>query len=457
MNTLIVFKQFVDEILQSNSRVYKEQVLEKYKDNKDIKYYLNFLYNPYITTGISDKKWEVIRTTTHGTSWYEGKYNSVKDILEYLRLNNTGRFETLNEVFAYMCLEIQTDLWDLYEALVTKNLQLGVDAKTINKVIPGLIPTFNVMLANKYFDNPAYVEGQEIAITTKIDGGRIIALKEHGVVSFYTRAGQRYEGLVDLEKEMQERLPDNTCLDGEITLLNSIGLTSKEQYKETMKITRRDGEKHGVKMRVFDYMTAEEFRAQKCDMLYRTRRNELFKAFASGIPDCYICTDVAIGCEPDRYYNFIIEFLNNKYTYFQILPYLYIGNDVAKITECLNEQVAKGEEGIMLNLLYAPYEFKRTSSLLKVKKMQDIDLPIVGFEEGTNRHIGRLGAVLVDYDGNIVKVGSGFSDWLRDEIWQHQDEWLGRTISIQYFEATCNQKGGKSLRFPVYLDYRTDK
>ena len=42
------------------------------------------------------------------------------------------------------------------------------------------------------------------------------------------------------------------------------------------------------------------------------------------------------------------------------------------------------------------------------------------------------------------------------EIWQHKDEWLGRTVVVQYFEETCNANGGISLRFPVYLDYRTD-
>lgn len=89
--------------------------------------------------------------------------------------------------------------------------------------------------------------------------------------------------------------------------------------------------------------------------------------------------------------------------------------------------------------------------------MNDLDLEIVGFEEGTNKNAGKLGTILVNYRDNIVKVGSGFSDELREEIWQNQDKWLGRTAVIQYFEETCNQNGGISLRFTVYLDYREDK
>ena len=56
METLIKFKEFVDEIQQKNSRNYKLDVLRKYKNNDNIKRYLDFIYNPYKITGISEKK-----------------------------------------------------------------------------------------------------------------------------------------------------------------------------------------------------------------------------------------------------------------------------------------------------------------------------------------------------------------------------------------------------------------
>ncbi len=56
METLIKFKEFVDEIQQNNSRNYKMDILRKYKDNQNIKVYLDFIYNPYKITGISEKK-----------------------------------------------------------------------------------------------------------------------------------------------------------------------------------------------------------------------------------------------------------------------------------------------------------------------------------------------------------------------------------------------------------------
>ena len=449
MQSLIEFKEFVDEVQQNNSRNYKLEVLKKYKENENIKRYLDFIYNPYKITGISEGKLykEVSMVVQGVTSMYE--------LMDYLLVHNTGRDEDIAVIQQYKDT-LDIDYYEIFDSVVTKSLSLGVDVLSINKCMGNLIPVFSVQLANKYFDKPEVVEGKTFALTTKIDGGRIIAIKENGKVTFYTRQGQLYEGLVDLEKEMLEKLPDNICLDGEITLLDKGNLTSKDQYKETMKITRKKGEKHGVKMLVFDCMRAEEFRNQKCETPYFIRRGDLLAWFGQH----YIEDGLANSSEFNEYKftNNIISFLNTKYTYFNILPILYEGSDINEITKWLNYNIDHGEEGVMINILDAPYSFKRSSDLLKVKKMLDIDLEVVGYEEGSGNFSGMLGAFLVRYkEGNIVKVGSGFSKELRQEIWKNPDAYIGKIISVQYFEETVNQQGGISLRFPVYLDFRTDK
>ena len=309
-------------------------------------------------------------------------------------------------------------------------MSIGVDAKTINKEIPGLIPTFNVQLANKYFDKPTVVTGKKFCLTTKIDGGRIIALKENGQVSFYTRAGQLYEGLVDLEEEMARLMPDNTCLDGEITLLsNPNALTSKEQYKETMKIVRtKDKAKHGIKMLVFDWMPADDFKRQQCDFPYKVRRNEL-----------------------ERLFNEI------DFRYFELLPKLYVGDDTSKIKEILEEAIADGEEGIMINIWDALYEFKRTNNLLKCKVFNTADLRVVGLEQGTGKYTGMLGAFICEYKGGHVRVGSGLTDAQRAEVFKEPLKYIDTIVEISYFEETQDSTGKPSLRFPTFKDFRPDK
>lgn len=427
MNTIVHFKNFVNEINESNGRLYKQSVLNKYKDDVVIQRYLKIAFDPFMVFGISTKK---LNKIVGGT--VINCIESVFDLFDYLENHNTGSDADIS-----ICQEVlnivstnDREAGAILEALICKDLSIGCDAKTINKEIPDLIPTFSVQLANKYFDKPAYVEGKTFAITTKIDGGRIIALKENGQVSFFTRAGQKYEGLVDLEDEMSRLMPDNICLDGEITLLVRGNLSSKDAYKETMKIVRtKDKEKHGIKMLVFDAMSVSDFKTQTSSMTYIQRRQML---------DCMSAFDTA--------------------RYFELLPILYRGSDTSEITRILEEEVSNGEEGIMINICDAPYEFKRTNGLLKVKKMQTMDLEIIGFEEGEGRLAGKLGAVLVRYkNDNVVKVGSGFSDDLRVTIWANQSDYLGNICEVQYFEETTNADGGESLRFPIFKDFRPDK
>ena len=431
MKTLLHFNEFVKEITQSNSKKYKQEVLQKYKDDEVIQKYLKIAFDPYAVYGISTKK----LNKKMDPSLYMIDSGPVFTLFEYLTAHNTGRDEDILVCRATLNYVESVDLEAaaLLEKLICKDLSIGVDAKSINAAMPGLIPTFNVQLAQKYFEKPEKLEGKYFAITTKIDGGRIIAIRENNQVSFFTRAGQKYEGLVDLEKEMLETFPDGTVLDGEITILNNKGIPSKEAYKQAMKITRADGEKHGLKMIIFDAMHIKEWKTQKSAHDYTERRLGLEGLFNY----------------PPR---------GTSHTYFELLPILYQGEDTSKVLEFLDEAIANQEEGIMINICDAFYEFGRTWNLMKVKKMNTLDLEVIGYEEGSGRLAGTLGAILVRYkNGNTVKVGSGFSDELRKQIWKNPIDVVGKIIECQFFEETTNADGGISLRFPVFKDFRYDK
>ena len=82
--------------------------------------------------------------------------------------------------------------------------------------------------------------------------------------------------------------------------------------------------------------------------------------------------------------------------------------------------------------------------------MNSCDLKIIGFEEGEGKYKGVLGNLICDYKGYQLGVGSGFDDGQRKEIWNNQEKYLNRIAEIQYFEETYNDKGGLSLRFPVF-------
>ena len=414
--------QICEQLQSTNSKKEKEQILKKNENNEYFKKILYYNFNTYITTGISSKK-------IHKSVDLEPtiRFKSLLDVMDYLKENNTGTDQVIANIHNFMIENTSTvERYTFIEEIFTKSLKLGCDSTTINKVYgKGFIPTFKVMLAEKYFDKPQKVEGKDFTITLKVDGQRCTVLKENGKVSLFSRQGQLIEGCIDVENEVRNIPADNFVLDGELTLLDGSGMASKDQYKQTLKITRKDGEKHGIKLLVFDILELNEFINQDCKTTYQQRRNKLTR----------LDNDILM-------------------TYIEILPVLYSGNDTSKIMELLDQVRATDEEGIMINLNDSMYEFKRTSNLLKCKVMQTCDLEIIGLEEGSGRLIGTLGRINVDYKGFVVGVGSGFSDSDRQYFWNHKDELIGRIVEVQYFEETEDKDKNKSLRFPVFKELR---
>lgn len=145
------------------------------------------------------------------------------------------------------------------------------------------------------------------------------------------------------------------------------------------------------------------------------------------------------------------------------LPNVYIANQSSDLFEFTNHPQYKQWEGLMLRDAGAPYQYKRTDKLLKIKQWQDIECKVVGVKAGIGKHLGRLGALIVDYKGYVVAVGSGFNDQEREILWRELKEG-GRLydslvngelyIKVKYFEESRDADGNISLRFPTYLCFR---
>jgi DNA ligase-1 len=111
----------------------------------------------------------------------------------------------------------------------------------------------------------------------------------------------------------------------------------------------------------------------------------------------------------------------------------------------------KGAEGLMVRQPGSFYEWKRSKTLIKVKKRYDSEATVIGYTEGTGKYTGMLGALIVKSIENInlgikagieFKVGSGFTDVMRNkELYP-----IGTKIMFKYGEMT---KTGKP-RFPIF-------
>jgi DNA ligase 1 len=124
--------------------------------------------------------------------------------------------------------------------------------------------------------------------------------------------------------------------------------------------------------------------------------------------------------------------------------------DKKEIFQLRNKIMKLGYEGLVLNTMDGPYQFKKRSiHCCKVKLKNTLDLEVIGFEYGTGRNAGRLGALICRYKGNKVYVGSGFTDQEREEFVRNTP----KMIEVEYKEETHTGL----LREVVFVRVRDDK
>ena len=119
------------------------------------------------------------------------------------------------------------------------------------------------------------------------------------------------------------------------------------------------------------------------------------------------------------------------------------------IDKLLEDALDRGEEGLVLKHRKDPYTFGRSRSWCKVKKRETVDLPVLRVIEGEGKYEGVLGALVCEYNGKEVKVGSGYTDAQRIEFMTNPP----KMVEV-YFQ---NQTGKGSLRFPIFIRDRFDK
>jgi DNA ligase-1 len=134
-----------------------------------------------------------------------------------------------------------------------------------------------------------------------------------------------------------------------------------------------------------------------------------------------------------------------------------IANDLANAQKLFETYHAAGQEGIILKTRDGIWEDKRAKHQIKFKGELDCDLLCVGWEEGTGKNKGKLGAlVLTSSDGKInVSVGTGLTDQMRSTLTSKMVE--GKIVTVKYNARINNKKGEDSLFLPVFLEIREDK
>lgn len=409
---------------KTNKTNEKLEIIKKYPDLKEIFKYVN--YNQ-ITFGITSKNYKkyISSKKTKPFKTFLHLYKLLDALAQREITGDTAASTLKNFILQYPQYE------DLILKIIDKNLKTRTNTKAINKVFPGLVPTFEVALSEKY--NPKFIKPKsKYYISRKLDGVRCICFYSENEIKFYSRVGNEF---VDKNNESTlKRLYEPLkkaffgmppiVLDGEICVIDKDG---NEDFQTVMKQIRKDVK--NPRFCIFDILTVEEFTAGQGSNPFR-RRYEKLKYFKNKDPAVKILEQLEMTTE-----NF------------------------TKMVTTSNEQ---GWEGLMLKR-NTKYKSGRSKDLLKYKEFFDEEFKVTGIIKGPFRVISEktgleetietMVAVTISY--YQTKVGSGFSIEERKKFYKNPELIVGKSITVQYFEKTKNQDNDDlSLRFPTYKGIR---
>jgi DNA ligase-1 len=416
--------EILEQLESDNSRLFKEKVLTDNKDDLLLRGFLTMAFDPWKNWGVA--KYNRPDPLPGNSNHEDVELSTFMVLLEALN----RRVVTGNK--AREAVEVAMSQFDAVgqkwcERLLWRNLRCGVSATTINKIWPGSIVPFAVALAEslttvgvngdfKITDPVKY----PVRVEAKLDGLRLIAVKNRGEVSLFTRSGTPIETLPKIVQAIKDLKHDDIVLDGEVM---------GEDWNESASVVMSSKAKKDdstMRYHVFDCVNFEDWQQQKSETHYRARLLDISMIVGDvqGTPFRYVKSTTA--------------------------------NDETELRQFYNECLTEGYEGVMLKRLDTPYQWKRTDAIVKMKPVATEEGVIVGWHlssEKTKR-AGQFGGFLVlTPNGVVTKVGGGYTDSIKSQIQiEGPDTYIGRIVEAEHQPPfTADGK----MRFPVFSRFRS--
>lgn len=407
MNLIDIF----ESLASVSSRNEKLDILTK-NESDILKQVLLYAYDPFKRFNISSK---LNGMMGKGSASIESLGDQVFSLLDKLSTRELSGNSAVAAVSVF-AESLDTANFDLLRNIIKKDLRCGVSDSTINKVFKNLVPGFDVQLAAA----PIRISKMQYPAlaTPKLDGMRCVAIYDGETVEFLSRSGKEIRTLGHIEAEVKKLLKVPGVLDCE---------AMSDSFNDTMSsINRKTAKDTSAKLHVFDYMSYEDFSKGECNVKQSERLVQLSALFDY-----------------------------DTYQFIEVVPDFVVKNE-EEAYQKYNEFRAQGHEGAIIKNMSAPYLFKRNDGWVKIKPSETEDFPIIGFEEGTGKYEGMLGALILDLGNDVTtNVGTGFSDEQRKEIWENRARHVDDIAEVEFMEKTVNKDGTAKLRHSRFIRFRS--
>lgn len=295
-------------------------------------------------------------------------------------------------------LEVESEYRD---KLSTGYVEDVANVDTVDIVKPMLAKDFDHYVAKIDFRKPVWSQ-------PKLDGFRCLALAN----GLFSRTWERFASVPHIEKVLKplfEKVP-NLVLDGEL-----YNHELKDDFNTLSSILRKTK------------LTGEDLDR------------------SAGLVQYHVYDSVLQNPYGQRYASLqqIVSEIDNPLI--RLVP-ARLATSMQDLDEDEQRYVADGYEGQMVRHTGAVYEHKRSSTLLKRKRFQDAEFPILGVDEGLGNKSGMAGAIRTQ-----TETGKPFSAGMRGDraflrkILENAQKLVGKQVTIRYFQLTPDG----IPRFPV--------
>jgi ATP-dependent DNA ligase len=427
----------------------KVAILEANKDNEDLKRAIHLALNGLISFYI--KKLPVVTEHTGNMTLSDGMF-LLKDLSNRVRTGHAAI------AFVKTILESVSERdAEVIRRVLGRDLRMGASEGSAEKVWPGLVPSFNVMLATAYSDKAlAKIKYPAIA-QLKADGSRTQAIVDLDTrtASFWTRNGKPLElsqvsidaiiatfdgtdwtGKVVLDGEIIYKLPakEASPFDDVLETKDEPAIADRSTgngiYNKAVKGTISTAEEAGLHFVLWDLIPYDQWQAGKSANDYQTRLAQLNEL---------------------------------KHTVFTSVIETHIVNNLAEATAIYSKYIALDLEGIILKNLKGLWTNTRSKDQVKFKQVMTADLLVIGVKAGKDgkKYAEIAGTLTCTTQCRLVEVdASGMSDAEREWFWLNQDKIVadGMIVEIEY-NGIVKSRGSdvSSLFLPQFVKIRDDK
>ncbi len=380
--------KIIEELRATRSKLEKEAILRREINNDTLKEFFRLALNPFINF-YQKKEFEV-----------EGRGdNSLMLTMAWLEDTISKRVITGGDAIALInkyLEQLSPDDAKVIKMILQKNPDCGVQT-TLDKVWPGLIPSYPCLLASPWDVKLAakMFWSRGVIMQKKSDGLRCnLHIDAEGNVKAFTRAGNELN-LHGRFNSLGQHFKD-VVIDGELLTLNpetgkfNNRQTSNGICSRAIKNTMEPHQAEMLHLVSWDIIPAEDFaKGYTSGYPYQARLNDLSHTVNT------LCDDYLISIVDTK----IVHSIEEAQTYYQFM-------------------LDQGEEGAMAKDGYDDWVDKRLKTILKMKSENTADMKVIGFKEGEGKLKGNLGSLEIESnDGKCVASMSGFSLKLRSEIY----------------------------------------